>query len=182
MTVKPALALVPLLLMTAVGAAFAIGLRRDPHILPSMLIDRPLPSFSLPALKPGDPEFLSAEIAGEVALINVFGSWCGACRVEHPTLMRLSAKGDARIYGVDWKDAPEDGRAWLDAFGDPFIKVGLDHDSRLAIEFGVTGAPETFVVDRSGRIRYKQIGPITDDVWRDTIAPIVADLEKEPAP
>lgn len=176
------LAIIPVVVMGAIGGAFAISLGRDPHQLPSMKIDRPLPGFELPALRNTDSAFADSDLAGEVAMINVFGSWCGACRVEHPTLMRLHASGSAKIYGVDWKDAPEDGVNWLNAYGDPFIKVGLDHESRLAIDLGVTGAPETFIVDKTGRIRYKQIGPITDEVWRDTIAPIIAALEQEKAP
>lgn len=175
------LAILPVVIMGAIGGAFAIGLGRDPRQLPSMMIDRPLPAFNLPSLRDDNSTFADSDLAGDVAMINVFGSWCGACRVEHPTLMRLHASGAAKIYGVDWKDRPEDGLTWLNAYGDPFLKVGLDHDSRLAIDLGVTGAPETFIVDKTGRIRYKQIGPITDDVWRDTIAPIIAALEQEKA-
>lgn len=175
-------AILPVIIMGAIGGAFAIGLGRDPHQLPSMMIDRPLPEFSLPPLVDNGSAFAGEDLGGEVAMINVFGSWCGACRVEHPTLMRLKAGGKARIYGVDWKDLPEDGVNWLNVYGDPYLKVGRDHDSRLAIDLGVTGAPETFIVDKTGRIRYKQIGPITDDVWRDTIAPIITALEDEATP
>ncbi len=182
MKMRFSLAIVPVFLMGAVGAAFAVGLGRDPHQLPSMMIDRPLPGFDLPGLQESDHRFARKDLAGEVSMINIFGSWCGSCRLEHPTLMHLRAAGAVNIYGVDWKDSPEDGAAWLEAYGDPYLKVGRDHDSRLAIDLGVTGAPETFIVDKTGRIRYKQIGPITDDVWRDTIGPVVAALEKEPAP
>lgn len=181
MTMRIGLAHLPVIVMAAIGAAFAVGLGRDPHQLPSMMIDRPLPQFDLPALRNNGTTFAATDLAGEVSMINVFGSWCGACRVEHPTLMRLHATGAAKIYGVDWKDTQEGGAAWLDAYGDPYLKVGRDHDSRLAIDLGVTGAPETFIVDKTGRIRYKQIGPITDDVWQDTIAPIIAALEQETA-
>ena len=177
-----AIAAIPLLVMGAIGAAFAIGLGHDPHQLPSMMIDRELPAFDLPALRDDDRRLSPEEFAGEVVMINVFGSWCGACRFEHPTLMKLTARGDAKIYGVDWKDTKEDGVSWLDAYGDPYVDVGRDHDSRLAIDLGVTGAPETFIVDKSGRIRFKQIGPITDEVWKETISPVIAALEREPAP
>lgn len=176
------LAIIPLLVMGAVGASLGVGLRRDPHELPSMMIDRPLPDFDLPPVRTGDTGLKSADLIGEVAMINVFGSWCVSCRIEHPTLMQLAAKGRTPIYGVDWKDTTEDGAAWLSSFGDPYAGVGKDHDSRLAIDLGVTGAPETFIIDKTGRIRYKQIGPITDDVWKETIEPIIAALEKEPAP
>ncbi|NWG92778.1 MAG: DsbE family thiol:disulfide interchange protein [Parvularculaceae bacterium] len=171
-------AAIPFALMALIGAGLALGLTRDPRQLPSMLIDRPLPAFDLPAIANGGG-FSSADVAGKVALINVFASWCSACRVEHPTLMRLAAAKRAPIYGVDWKDKAEDGAAWLRRYGDPYVATGLDFESRLAIELGVTGAPETYIVDKSGRIRYKQIGPITDEVWAETIEPLVASLEQE---
>jgi cytochrome c biogenesis protein CcmG/thiol:disulfide interchange protein DsbE len=175
-------AFAPLAIMVLIGAGLAIGLRNDPRELPSTLIDRPLPAFDLPAVRNGDVGFSDRDIRGRVALVNIFGSWCAACRIEHPTLMRLSRTKAAAIYGVDWKDKPEDGAAWLKRHGDPYILVGADFDSKLAIDLGVTGAPETFVVDRSGRIRYKHVGPITDDVWRDEMAPLVAALESENSP
>jgi cytochrome c biogenesis protein CcmG/thiol:disulfide interchange protein DsbE len=178
---RNAAGIIPLVLMGAIGFAFAIGLTHDPRQLPSMMIDRPLPDFDLPPIRPGEPGLKHSDLAGEVAMINVFGSWCGACRLEHPTLMRLAKKGAAPIYGVDWKDTSEDGAAWIAAYGDPYLKIGKDHDSRLAIDLGVTGAPETYIVDKAGRIRYRQVGPITDDVWEETIKPIIAALNKEDA-
>lgn len=175
------LALTPLAIMGAIGGAFAVGLSNDPHQLPSQMIDRPLPEFDLPTIRDNEPGFRRDDLAGEVAMINVFGSWCGACRYEHPKLMHIAKSGVAPIYGVDWKDSAEDGAAWVDAYGDPYIRVGMDHDSRLAIDLGVTGAPETYIVDRAGRIRYRQVGPITDEVWKDTIRPLIETLKQEQA-
>jgi len=169
----------PLALFAVVVIALAAGLRNDPRTLPSALIDRPMPDFTLEPLREGDIAFAPSDLEGHVALVNVFGSWCVACVVEHPTLMRLARENEVLLFGVDWRDRPEDGRAWLQRYGDPFEKVGVDAQSRLAINLGVTGAPETFVIDRDGRIRYKQIGPITDEVWRDVIAPLVRELERE---
>lgn len=167
--------------MGAIGVGFVIGLRNDPRILPSAMIDRPLPDFDLPPVRAEEIGFKHNDIEGQVALINVFASWCVACRVEHPTLMRLSKDKRVKLYGVDWRDKRADGSAWLKAFGDPFIHVGEDQNSKLAIELGVTGAPETYIVDRTGRIRYKQIGPITDEIWKETIEPLMTALENEGA-
>ena len=173
--------IIPLLMMCLVGGAMALGLKNDPHTLPSALIDKPMPEFDLPPIGDDRDGFARADLEGKVALVNVFASWCVACRIEHPTLMELAGEKRVPIYGVDWKDDPRDGADWLGAFGDPYVLVGEDRDSRLAIDLGVTGAPETFVIDRTGRIRFKQIGPITDDVWRETIKPLVETLEKEAA-
>jgi len=171
--------LIPLLIMGVIGTGLAVGLSNDPRVLPSAMIDRPLPEFNLPPVRAEEIGFKRDDLNGQVAMVNVFASWCIACRVEHPTLMRLSQENRIRLYGVDWRDKRADGAAWLQAFGDPFIHVGEDQDSKLAIELGVTGAPETFIIDRTGRIRYKQIGPITEDVWADTIEPIILALEAE---
>ncbi|MFN3958985.1 MAG: DsbE family thiol:disulfide interchange protein [Parvularculaceae bacterium] len=172
---------IPIALTALICGLMAAGLKNDPRALPSALIDKPMPEFDLPPIEATRRGFAKADLTGQVALVNVFASWCVACRLEHPTLMELAERKRVAIYGVDWKDDPKDGATWLRAFGDPYLLVGEDRDSRLAMELGVTGAPETFVIDRTGRIRFKQIGPITDEVWRETIEPLVAALEKEPA-
>jgi cytochrome c biogenesis protein CcmG/thiol:disulfide interchange protein DsbE len=165
--------------MALICIGFAIGLRNDPSKLPSALIDRPLPEFNLEPVRDEDIGFSDEHVKNQVALINVFASWCTPCLVEHPTFVRLSKQDRIPIYGVNWKDKRVDGLQWLQRYGDPYVRVGSDPNSEVGIEFGVTGAPETFVIDRSGRIRYKQIGPITEDVWRNTIEPIVLSLENE---
>ena len=170
--------LLPVLLFALVVAGFAIGLRGDPSKIPSMLIDRPLPAFALPGVRPGEPGFASADFKGEPKLLNIFASWCVSCRVEHPILLGLKERG-VPIYGLDWKDKPSDGARWLDEQGDPYLATASDENGRVGIDLGVTGAPETFVVDKHGRVRYKQIGPITADVWRDTIEPLMAKLRQE---
>ncbi|HXI87308.1 MAG TPA: DsbE family thiol:disulfide interchange protein [Parvularculaceae bacterium] len=172
-------AVVPLLLFLGVGAFFALGLHRDPKLIPSTLIDRPLPEFSLPAVDGLDVAGLSSDDAqGEITLINVFGSWCVSCRIEHPVLLKLAQSGAVKIYGVDWRDKPGDGAAWLDALGNPYARVGDDAEGRVAIDLGTTGAPETYVVDQQGRVRYKQVGPITPEVWNKTLKPIVEHLKR----
>lgn len=169
-------AILPVVVFIVVAVVLAFGLGNDPASLPSVLVGKPAPIFALGPVRENDSGFSTADISGKVAVINVFGSWCTACRVEHPMLMELAA-GGVKIYGIDWKDAPADGAAWLVRFGDPYTRVGNDQSGRLALDLGVTGAPETFIVDRAGRIRYKLVGPITPELWRDEMAPLIAQLE-----
>ena len=170
--------IVPILLFVGLGVTFAIGLTRDPTRIPSQLIDRPLPEFDLAAIDKYPGGLSTEELKGEVAMINIFGSWCISCRVEHPMLMELAETQDTPIYGVNWRDPPGAGTAWLDRFGNPYDLIGDDAKGRVAIDLGVTGAPETFLIDRQGRVRYKHIGPITPEVWREVLAPLIDELEK----
>lgn len=171
-----ALFLVPLAALLAVVALFGAGLTRDPAKLPSALIDRPLPAFALPGLRPGEPGFRSADLSGGgPKLLNVWASWCVSCRAEHPVLMRLKDAG-VPVYGLAWKDAPEKAAAVLDGAGDPYVRTAIDADNRAGIDLGVTGTPETYVIDGEGRVRFKQVGPITPEVWARTIAPLMDEL------
>ncbi len=172
-------ALAPLLVFLVIGLAFAIGLTKDPSKLPSELIDRPFPDFALSNLY--DPEQILTEdiIKNRVSLINVFGSWCVACDVEHPLLMRLAEQDSVNIIGIDWRDDREKGKAWLARRGDPYNTIIFDNESLLAIKLGITGAPETFVTDKLGNIRYKHIGIITSDIWTQKLQPIIRKLETE---
>jgi len=172
-----AASLAPLLVFGVLAVVLYFGLQQDPSTLPSVLIGKPAPTFALGPVRAGDTGFSRDDIRGKVVLVNVWGSWCGACKMEHPYLMELAA-GGAPIYGVDWKDDPADGAKTLKMMGDPYVKVGNDQAGRLSLDLGVTGAPETFLIDRTGRIRYKQIGPITPEVWRGTLAPMIAKLEQ----
>lgn len=158
---------------------FGAGLTRDPHDLPSVLLDRPLPAFKLPPIDAKSAGLASDDFKGRVALLNVFASWCPSCRVEHPTLRELAKRQRIPIYGLDWKDKPADRTVWLQELGNPYTAIGDDALGRTAIDLGVTGSPETFVIDKHNRIRYKQIGPITDDVWFDVLEPLVQKLEAE---
>jgi cytochrome c biogenesis protein CcmG/thiol:disulfide interchange protein DsbE len=172
---------VPAVGFLVIAGLLGMGLRRDPAILPSMLIDRPLPAFDLqnaPGRDQGRP-LASTDLRGEPTLLNVFASWCVSCRVEHPMLMRLARDGEP-LHGLNWKDGERDGARWLDEFGDPYDRVGHDPTGRTGIDLGVTGAPETFVIDRQGRVRYRHVGPITEAVWADTLAPMMAELRAEP--
>ncbi|MEQ1617443.1 MAG: DsbE family thiol:disulfide interchange protein [Terricaulis sp.] len=171
---------IPFAIFAAIAYASWLGLGRDPSVLPSALIDQPMPAFALQPVRERDPGFSRTDLEGQVALVNVFASWCGPCRVEHPTLVALASQQRVTIHGINWKETPEQGRAYLAEAGDPYTRIGSDENGRLALDLGVTGAPETFIVDRTGRIRYKQVGPITPEVWTQSIAPIVSRLESEP--
>lgn len=172
------LAIAPVALLAVILIAFMAGLKRDPSILPSMLIGKPLPGFTLPAVRPGDQGLASAQLAGQPALLNVFASTCGPCLIEHPLLLRLKAQG-VMVAGIDWKEGPEAGAAWLAKNGDPYVLAGNDASGRAGIDLGVSGTPETFVLDRHGRVRYRQVGAITPDDWVRTIQPLLIKLQAE---
>jgi cytochrome c biogenesis protein CcmG/thiol:disulfide interchange protein DsbE len=172
--------LVPLVVFLILALYFFVGLGKDPHEIPSVLIDTPVPEFDLPPIKGRERGFASSDLRGEVSLVNVFGSWCVACRIEHPLLMQLHRSGVVPIHGINWREPDvEAGPAWLHRHGDPYTLIGADPESKAAIAFGVTGAPETFIVDRNGVIRYKQVGPITQDIWTETLWPIIQSLRAE---
>lgn len=173
--------LAPLAAFVALLIYFSLGLTRDPSTIPSVLINRPAPTFELPPIAGRERGFSSDDLKGGVMLVNIWGSWCVACRIEHPVLMEIAARGDVPIMGIDWKDEPGAGAAWLEKWGDPYAQIGDDADGRVSIDFGVTGAPETFVVDHNGRIRYKHIGPITEQFWREDIEPVIERLKDEAA-
>ena len=172
--------LLPVGLFGVLVIFLAIGLTRDPSVIPTEMIDREMPAFELTELRDEAVTVSQADLVGEVTLVNVFGSWCVACLQEHPTLMELSRDDTVRIVGINWRDDREDALAWLVKHGDPYDAIVFDAESELVIEIGVTGAPETFVLDPTGRIRYKQIGPITPEVWSKTIRPVIDAIESEP--
>ena len=124
------------------------------------------------------PGLATADLNGEVSLVNVFASWCGPCRIEHPLFMRLAEEGEVAIYGINYKDEAEDAKRWLRDLGDPYRRIGVDGDGRVAIEWGVYGVPETFVIDREGTIRFKQVGPLSVEVLKETILPLIRTLQQ----
>ena len=175
---RRAVLLVPLLLFAAIGIFLAAGLSLDPRQVPSPLIGKPVPDFSLPPVRGRSLGLASADLKGEVSLVNVFASWCVACREEHALLMQIKRDGFVPLHGLNYKDQPADASRWLDAMGDPYTRTGVDLDGRVAIDWGVYGVPETFVIDREGRIAFKQIGPITPAVWKQTMLPLIRELQK----
>jgi len=178
-SLPPWMAIAPVALLLVIGGFFAFGLTRDPQAFDSGLVDRAMPNFELAPLTPERAALANDDLVGEVSLVNVFGSWCASCVLEHPQLTAIAKSGAVKVYGVDWRDPPGAGAVWLERYGDPYAKTGVDSDSRLAIDLGVTGAPETFLIDRGGRIRYKQVGPITAEIWNDTLLPLIRKLEAE---
>ena len=169
---------IPFLVFVVIGVFLAIGLTMDPREIPSPLIGKPVPEFSLPPVKGGTLGLASADLRSEVSIVNVFASWCVACREEHPVLMGIQKKGIVPLHGINYKDKPDDARAWLDEMGDPYTRTGADISGRVAIDWGVYGVPETFVIDRNGHIVYKKIGAVTPELLRDTIMPLVVKLQK----
>ena len=169
---------IPLLVFVVMAVFLGIGLTMNPRDIPSPLIGKPVPEFSLPPVKGGTLGLASADLRGEVSIVNVFASWCVACREEHPILMGIKEKGLVPLHGINYKDKPDDARAWLDEMGDPYTRIGADISGKVAIDWGVYGVPETFVIDREGRIAYKQIGAVTPEILRDKIMPLVRELQK----
>jgi cytochrome c biogenesis protein CcmG/thiol:disulfide interchange protein DsbE len=167
----------PFIVFLVLAIFLYIGLSLNPHEVPSPLIDKPAPNFSLPQLFEPSKRVSSQDMKGQVWLLNVWASWCVSCREEHPVLVELSKRGIIPIYGLDYKDKDEDGKAWLHNGGNPYTMVVTDADGRVGIDYGVYGVPETYVIDKQGIIRYKQIGPITDDNLKEKILPKIAELQ-----
>ena len=172
------LLMLPVAAFVGLAIVLGLGLGRDPQALPSALIGRPVPTFRLPPVQGRMQGLASGDLKGEVSLVNVFASWCTACRQEHPVFLRLKATGVIPIHGIDYKDRPEDAAAWLDTLGDPYTRTGADRDGRVAIDWGVYGVPETFVVNAAGTIVYKHVGPVTPEVYAKTIAPLLDRLRR----
>lgn len=154
------------------------GLSLDPRHLPTAHLNKALPAFSLPHLDRPTLHLTNQDLKGQVALINVFASWCSACAEEHVMLLSLARQGIV-IYGLNYKDDLQDARQYLERYGNPYRQVACDFDGRVAIDLGVYGAPETFVIDKSLRVRYRHVGKITEADWQETIAPLMNALEKE---
>ncbi|MBI2959715.1 MAG: DsbE family thiol:disulfide interchange protein [Betaproteobacteria bacterium] len=169
---------VPLFVFAVIGVFLAIGLTLNPREVPSPLIGKPVPEFSLPPVKGRTLGLSSADLRGEVSLVNVFASWCVACREEHPLWMELARKGIVPIHGLNYKDKPDDASAWLNELGDPFTRTGADISGRVGIDWGVYGVPETFVIDRNGRIVHKHIGAITRKTVDETLVPLLRKLKE----
>ena len=170
--------LVPALAFLGLLVLLAIGLTRDPRLVPSPLIGKSAPQFALPPLPGRDDGLSNADLANKISLVNVFASWCVACRDEHPLFMQMQAQGILPIQGINYKDRPEDAERWLAQLGDPYTRIGADRDGRAAIEWGVYGVPESFLVDGNGRIVYKHIGAVTPQALKETILPLVEQLQQ----
>ncbi len=169
--------LLPLAVFLVMAGFLAVGLNRDPREVPSPLIDKPAPAFKLPRLDAPEQMISTQDLRGQVWLLNVWASWCVACRQEHPLLVDLARAGTVKVYGLNYKDKREDAIGMLRKTGDPYVKSVSDTEGLVGIDYGVYGVPETFVIDKQGVIRYKQIGPITPEALRDTLLPLIKKLE-----
>jgi cytochrome c biogenesis protein CcmG, thiol:disulfide interchange protein DsbE len=169
--------IIPFVLFLIVVAFLGKGLFLDPHEVPSPLIGKPAPQFVAPTLENPTHNFTAAEMKGKVWLLNVWASWCGACRDEHPLLLNMSNQG-LPLYGLDYKDTNVEAQNVLDQMGDPYIQTATDNNGKIGIDYGVYGVPETYVIDKAGVIRYKQIGPITPETLKDKILPLLKELQK----
>ena len=168
--------IVPLVIFVALGLLLAYGLNLDPRRIPSPLIGKPLPAFSLTTVADPTRKVSRDDLHGRVYLLSVWASWCVACREEHPLLNELTNRKAVAIIGLNYKDKREDALRWLGALGNPYELSLSDQDGRLGIDLGVYGVPETFVIDKQGVIRYKQIGPMTPEVWEQKLAPLIKEL------
>jgi cytochrome c biogenesis protein CcmG/thiol:disulfide interchange protein DsbE len=176
----------PLVVFLAAGAAFwwALDSGRDPSRLPSALIDQPLPEFDMPPVEGvGVPGLSSAAIreataTGEVTLVNVFASWCVPCKAEHPILVALAEREGVELVGINYKDEPANAARFLEELGNPYTRIGADPEGRISLDWGLTGVPETFVVDAEGKIRYRHVGPINPPEVDSLILPTIAEARK----
>ena len=171
--------LIPFGLFVVVVGFLAVGLTLNPRELPSPLVGKAAPDFSLPQLHDPGKVISSNDLKGKVWLLNFWASWCGGCKEEHPVLINLAQSGAVPIYGMDYKDQRSEALAWLKECGNPYPVVAVDESGRVGINYGVYGVPETYVIDKAGVIRYKQIGPLREDILQGKILPLVRELQNQ---
>ena len=171
--------LIPLVIFVVLVIFLALGLTRNPQELPSALLNKPAPEFRLPQLKDPAQTFSATDMRGKVWMMNVWASWCIACREEHPYLFQYAKSGVVPILGLNYKDKREDALSWLEEFGDPYVLSAADLDGRVGMDYGVYGAPESYIIDKKGTVRYKHIGPVTPDVWTKKILPLIQELNRQ---
>jgi len=171
--------IVPIIGFAILVLFLLIGLNRDPTFVPSPLIGKPMPEFSLPRLGEPDQMVSDTDLRGQYSVLNVWATWCGGCRQEHPVLNRIAEQGDVPIYGLNWKDDAQMAGQWLRQLGDPYTATAFDEEGRVAIDWGVYGAPETFLIAPDGTILYRHISPLTMDVWETEFLARIADAGGE---
>jgi cytochrome c biogenesis protein CcmG/thiol:disulfide interchange protein DsbE len=169
--------LMPLVAFLVLVAIFVVGLTMDPSRIPSPLLEKPAPEFSLPSLQDPSIEVGSANYANQLALVNIWATWCPGCRQEHGFLIELANEGAIPIFGLNWRDNRPDALQWLQSLGDPYMASGFDVDGRVGIDWGAYGAPETFLVDRNGIVIYKHIAPLTRAIWESDFLPLIRERQ-----
>jgi len=170
--------LLPLIVFLVLAIALSLGLRRDPTEIPSPLVGKPAPAFNLARLDDPQKLFGPEHLKGQVWLLNVWASWCVSCRQEHPVLLAFSKQGIAPIVGLDYQDELTNGRQWLARQGDPYQLTVSDKDGRVGMDLGVYGVPETFLIDKQGRIRFRHAGPVTPEILKDKLLPLIEELKR----
>ncbi|MCX7117094.1 MAG: DsbE family thiol:disulfide interchange protein [Legionellales bacterium] len=168
--------MVPLLVFVGIIVFLLRGLSLDPTHLPSAKLNKPLPAFQLPALGDDSLQLTERHLHGQIALLNVWASWCEACKEEHLFLMQLKREGIS-LFGLNYKDNPDDAQLWLKNYGNPYRRVGEDRMGNVAIDLGVYGAPETFLIDKNGMIRHRHVGILTATTWQNEFVPRISQLE-----
>ena len=172
----PAWGMIPVAASALLGV-FAWSLQHHNEALPSVMVGKPVPQFVLPAITGRAEGFQTAELKGQVALVNIFASWCVPCRAEHPLITELSHSGLVPVYGINYKDKAPDALAWLKELGDPYTKIGADTDGHVAIDFGSYGIPETYVIAADGTIVYRVVGPLTKSILDQDLLPVIRGLQ-----
>jgi cytochrome c biogenesis protein CcmG/thiol:disulfide interchange protein DsbE len=170
--------LVPLFIVLFIGVFLFVGLGLNPREVPSQFINKPAPEFSLQKLHNMSETFSKQDMQGKVWMLNVWASWCVACRQEHPVLVNMARRGEVPLYGLNYKDAPSQARGWLDQHGDPYLLSIVDYEGKVGIDYGVYGVPESFIIDKQGVIRHKVTGPLTTTELKKCVLPIVRELKQ----
>ncbi len=165
--------LIPLLIFLGLAFFFWRGLGLQPKEVPSALIGKHVPRFILSTVEDENAHFTNKDFMGKVSLLNVWATWCISCRVEHPILMDIARSNIVSVYGLNYKDNRQAAQQWLQRYGNPYSKIAFDGAGRVAIDWGVYGTPETYVIDKKGIIRFKYIGPLTQQVWQEQVLPVV---------
>jgi len=168
--------LVPIIVFAGLIGIFYVGLHKDPGKLPSVLIGKPAPEFNLTRLFKPEEHFTPADMKGKVWILNVWASWCESCRYENPLFMQLARTSDVPIYGMNYKDKPEEAKRWLQEYGNPYKVIAVDANGYVGINFGIYGVPESFIIDKQGIIRYRHAGPISSEDWRKIFMPMIKEL------
>jgi cytochrome c biogenesis protein CcmG, thiol:disulfide interchange protein DsbE len=168
----------PVAIFIALVVLLGVGLTLNPREVPSPLVGKPAPAFELPLLLEPDKTFSPSQVKGKVWLLNVWASWCPPCVEEHPTVIALAQSGAVPVYGLNYKDKREEAKVWLAKLGNPFVLSAFDPNGRVAIDYGVYGVPETYVIDKQGIIRYKRVGPLTAQIVQQKILPLINELNR----
>ncbi len=169
--------LLPALLFALIAVSLYLGLQRDPTLVPSPLVGKAVPEFALAPVPGRDLGLSSDDLEGTTSLVNIFASWCVACKDEHALLFDLARSGEVPVHGINYKDDPAAAEKWLDDLGDPYTRTGVDREGRVGLEWGVYGVPETFVIDAKGHIAYKHVGPLTPRDIDETLLPLIRSLD-----